>query len=236
MPGSAASAPTDDTACFARLADLLGGAGHATAPNGGSCGHRTHPEQPELAGATRAGAARRSAAVLPRATGTRRTVSRPQTACHVLPAGQRSATQRVEACQPAAAGHGSDAGAPRWRVRRRAGARTSRSGRAGRPESPARCRAGACRPPWPTPWRQAALAAGGPSASPRLSSGVARARAQVQRAGSCGYATCHPTRQQLPDTVGMRLTASNPPAGALAPSETAPAGQISPLVDTNCPS
>ena len=91
-------------------------------------------------------------------------LSRPQTACHVLPAGQRSATQRVEACQPAAAGHGSDAGAPRWRVRRRVGARTSRSGRAGRPESPARCRAGACRPPWPTPWRQAALAAGGPSA------------------------------------------------------------------------
>eukprot|EP01046_Picozoa_sp_COSAG06_P047275 COSAG06_NODE_6847_length_2748_cov_2.101170_1_plen_48_part_10 len=32
-------------ACFGRLADLLGGAGHATAPNGGSCGHRTHPEQ-----------------------------------------------------------------------------------------------------------------------------------------------------------------------------------------------
>ena len=32
------------------------------------CGHRTHPEQPELAGATRAGASRRSAAVA-RATG-----------------------------------------------------------------------------------------------------------------------------------------------------------------------
>ena len=61
--------PTDDTGVLGRLADLLGGAGHATAPNGGSCGHRTHPEQPELAGATRAGAARRSAAVLPRATG-----------------------------------------------------------------------------------------------------------------------------------------------------------------------
>jgi hypothetical protein len=91
-------------------------------------------------------------------------LSRPQTACRVLPAGQRSATQRVEACQPAAAGHGSDAGAPRWHVRRRAGARASRSGRAGRPESPARCRAGACRPPWPALWRQAALAAGGPSA------------------------------------------------------------------------
>jgi len=91
-------------------------------------------------------------------------LSRPQTACRVLPAGQRSATQRVEACQPAAAGHGSDAGAPRWRVRRRVGARASRSGRAGRPESSARCRAGACRPPWPAPWRQAALAAGGPSA------------------------------------------------------------------------
>ena len=92
-------------------------------------------------------------------------LSWPQTACRVLPAGQRSATQCVEACQPAAAGHGSDAGAPRWRVRRRAGARASRSGRAGRPESPARCRAGACCPPWPALWRQAALAAGGPSAS-----------------------------------------------------------------------
>ena len=160
-------------------------------------------------------------------------LSRPQTACHVLPAGQRSATQRVEACQPAAAGHGSDAGAPRWRVRRRAGARTSRSGRAGRPESPARCRAGACCPPWPALWRQAALAAGGPGAARTF---LARARAQVQRTGSCGYATRHPTRQQLPDTVGMRLTASNPPAGALAPSETAAAGQISPLADTNCPS
>jgi hypothetical protein len=158
-------------------------------------------------------------------------LSWPQTACRVLPAGQRSATQCVEACQPAAAGHGSDAGAPRWRVRRRAGARASRSGRAGRPESPAWCRAGACCPPWPTLWRQAALAAGGPSASKM----VALPRAQVQRTGSCGYATCHPTRQQLPDTVGMRLTASNRPAGALAPSETA-AGHRSPLADTNCPS
>jgi hypothetical protein len=83
---------------------------------------------------------------------------------YVLPTGQHSATQRIEACQPAAAGHGSDAGAPRWRVRRRAGARASHSGRAGRPESPARCRAGACCPPWPALWRQAALAAGGPSA------------------------------------------------------------------------
>ena len=58
---------------------------------------------------------------------------------------------------------------------------------------------------------------------------LALPRAQVQRTGSCGYATCHPTRQQLPDTVGMRLTASNPPAGALAPSETAPVGHRSPL-------
>jgi hypothetical protein len=57
--------PQTTRACFGRLADLLGGAGHATAPNGGSCGHRTHPERPELAGGTRAGAARRSAAVLP---------------------------------------------------------------------------------------------------------------------------------------------------------------------------
>ena len=162
-------------------------------------------------------------------------LSRPQTACHVLPAGQRSATQRVEACQPAAAGHGSDTGAPRWRVRRRAGARTSRSGRAGRPESPTWCRVGACRPPWPTPWRQAALAARTPGDS--LSFQLeARARAQVQRTGSCGYATCHPTRRQPPDTVGMRLTASNPPAGALAPSETTPTGHRSPLADTNCPS
>ena len=61
---------------------------------------------------------------------------------------------------------GDSKGAPWWRVRRRAGARASRSGRAGRPESSARCRVGACRPPWPTLWRQAALAAGGPS-SPR---------------------------------------------------------------------
>ena len=151
-------------------------------------------------------------------------LSRPQTACRVLPTGQRSTTQCVEACQPAAAGHGSDAGAPRWRVRRRAGARASRSGRAGRPESPARCRAGACCPPWPALWRQAALAA---QATWRPSRRVALPRAQVQRTGSCGYATRHPTRQQLPDTVGMQLTASNPPAGALAPSETAPMGHRS---------
>jgi hypothetical protein len=46
------SIPQTTRACFGRLADRLGGAGHATAPNGDSCGHRTHPEQPELAGAT----------------------------------------------------------------------------------------------------------------------------------------------------------------------------------------
>jgi hypothetical protein len=61
--------PTDDTGVLGRLADLLGGAGHATAPNGDSCGHWTCPEQPGLAGATRAGAAHHSAGVLPRATG-----------------------------------------------------------------------------------------------------------------------------------------------------------------------
>ena len=44
--------PQTTRARSGRLADRLGGAGHATAPNGDSCGHRTHPEQPELAGAT----------------------------------------------------------------------------------------------------------------------------------------------------------------------------------------
>ena len=69
LPGSASlTCPQTTWACFGRLADLLGGAGHATAPNGGSCGHRTHPEQPELSGGTRADAAHHSATILPRAT------------------------------------------------------------------------------------------------------------------------------------------------------------------------
>ena len=52
-------------ACFGRLADLIGGVGHAAGPNGVGCDRRTRPDHPELAGATRVGTARRSADVLP---------------------------------------------------------------------------------------------------------------------------------------------------------------------------
>ena len=52
-------------ACFGRLADLIGGAGHAAGPNGVGCDRRTRPDHPELAGATRVGTARGRGPKLP---------------------------------------------------------------------------------------------------------------------------------------------------------------------------
>ena len=64
---------------------------------------------------------------------------------------------------------------------------------------------------------------------------LAKGMTQAQRQKKTSPKAFH-ARQQLPDTVGMRLTASNPPAGALAPSETGERGRYRLSLQTAPPS